>query len=161
MKKIMKSTLGIFLIAVLMLNLCACSSKDSQPEELLSKLENAYNTQDIDILLDCFDPTIQNTCKSIAAVGGDMFGTVDFQTVINSLSEFVDIFNIDTENGIPQINFTINQKEYISDIAVKLNVTQKCIYKTIDVPDFIPKEYTTDLYFININDHWYISAKLF
>lgn len=145
----------LFLISV---NLCACFSKEPTPEDVIEKLETAFNTSNVDMMLECYEPSIQNMYKGMMEIGGQLMGGVDMATVVSGLGGFADVFGKDLGMEMPTIRLVINSKKQISENRVSLNVTQYYDYKDMSVPEDVEKEITSDIPMEKIDGKWYIAA---
>lgn len=153
-RKIAVSVL-LFLISI---NLCACFSKEPTPEDIIKKLETAFNTSNVDMMLECYEPSIQNMYKGMMEIGGQLMGGVDMATVVSGLGGFADVFGKDLGMEMPKIRLVVNSKKQISENRVSLNVTQYYDYMDMSVPEDVEKEITSDIPMEKIDGKWYIAA---
>ena len=111
----------VLLIAISLLLVSGCDI-GKKPEDVINKLQASFDNSDIDMMLECYEPSVQKMYKGIMAIGGAFLGDVDLADVFSGLGGFVNIFGSEYTE-IPKINITINNKEIISDEKVKFNVT--------------------------------------
>ena len=157
----MKKWIIIILSVVIVLVSGVCLynlNKNPQPEDVIQKFEIAYNTSNIDMMIECCEPSVQKIYKGMMEVGSELFG-VDLGTIISGMGGFNDIFGAEYGYGTANITITVNSKEVISDVKVKFNVTMQYIYRNANIPDNAPDKADTVIYVVKIDDEWYISAK--
>lgn len=158
MKK--KKFLSEFLALILCMVVFVGCSREPQPEDVVNKLETAFNTLDVDMMLECYEPSVQKMYSAMMEVGGQFMGGIDLATIISGLGGFTDVFGDELGVEIPTVTFTVNSKQMISDSKAVLNVTLKYDYGG-SVSDVDGEEVTEDMYFVKIDGQWYISAKKF
>lgn len=160
MVKFKSKFISTLLAVCLFFGFCACG-EESQPEDVIEKLETAFNTSNIDMMLECYEPSIQNMYKGLMEIGGQLMGDIDLQTIISGLGGFADVFGSELGMEMPKIDLVINEKEIIADDKVRMNITQYYDYNDMSVPENAPEELTSDMYLVRIDGQWYISAKVF
>lgn len=156
----LQKIVSVILSLMMIFSCCGCQ-KEPEPEDIMKKLETAFNTANIEMMLECYEPSVQNMYKGMMEIGGALLGGVDLATIVSGLGGFADIFGSEFGAEMPKIEIVVNSKKVLSDSKVILNVTQKYDYKGIDVPKDTPTELTEDVYFVKIDGEWYISAKPF
>lgn len=155
----LRKTVSFILLFLISINLCACSPNEPTPEEVVEKLETAFNTSNIDMMLECYEPSVQNMYKGLMELGGQALGGIDLETVINGLGGFADVFGSEIGYEMPTVHFIINDRKVISETKVKMNITQIYKYNSANHPKNAPDKITSDMYFVKIDGKWYISAK--
>lgn len=129
------------------------------PEDVIEKLETAFNTSNIDMMLECYEPSIQQMYKGIMEIGGQMLGGVDLATVVSGLGGFANIFGETYGHEMPTVKLTVTDKEVVSENKVKLNVTQEYFWNNPNLSNNLPDKVNEIVYMVNIDGNWYISAK--
>ena len=137
-------------IAVSLLLVSGCDT-GKKPEDVISKLQTSFDNSDIDMMIECYEPSVQKMYKGIMAIGGAFLGDVDLADVFSGLGGFANIFGSEYTE-MPKINIT-NNKEIVSDEKVKFNVTVEYSYNGDSNKEDM------DMYVIKIDGEWYISAK--
>lgn len=66
----LRKTVSLILLFLISINLCDCSPNEPTPEEVVEKLETAFNTSNIDMMLECYEPSVQNMYKGLMELGG-------------------------------------------------------------------------------------------
>lgn len=149
-RKIRIIVISMCLIPLILL--CGCK-EESKPEDTIHKMEKAFNNSDIETLLECYEPSVQNMYNGIMEIGGKLMD-VDLKTVISGLGGFANLYGEDIGAEMPEIDITINNQDYVNDDKVKMNITMSYDYSEHEIPN-----QTMDIYVVNIDDIWYISAE--
>lgn len=149
----------VLFIAIL---LCSCTKKP-KPEDTIYKLEKAFNNYDIDMMLECYEPSVQAIYEGIAEIGGNLLGGIDLKTMMSTAGGIANIFGDELiEGGLPEIDININSQEEVTDEKVQMDLTINYIYSN-EMLDSLPEDMSTeqniDIYLVLIDDTWYISAE--
>lgn len=160
----MKRTLyGIIALLFVPIILCSCMERP-KPEDTVYKLEKAFNNYDMEMMLECYEPSVQSMYAGIMEIGGALLGGVDLKTIIQGLGGFTNIYgNSLIEGGLPQIAITINSMEEITEDKVLVDLTIKYIYSE-EMLKNIPSDTQTEeqmyAYLVYIDDTWYFSSEV-
>ena len=144
---------GCLLILVLtfsvLLNGCIQVAK---PEDTIYKMEEAMNNYDMDMLLECFEPSVQDIYAGVVEIGSSFLG-MDIGTLMDAAGGIADLFGDDLiEGGMPSVDIVINSEEQISDEEVLMNLTITMEYAGES------EVQTMDTVLVLIDGEWYISA---
>lgn len=149
-RKIRIIVISLCLVPLVLLYGC---KEESKPEDTIHKMEIAFNNSDIETLLECYEPSVQNMYNGIMEIGGKLMG-IDLKTVISGLGSFANLYGEELGTEMPEIDITINTLDYVSDNKVKMNITMSYDYSEHEIPD-----QKMDIYVVKIDDTWYISAE--
>lgn len=153
----------ISIVLFVVISLCSCTKKP-KPEDTIYKLEKAFNNYDVDMLLECYEPSVQAIYEGIVEIGGSLMGGIDLKTMMSTAGGIANIFGDELiEGGLPEIDININSQKEVTDEKVQMNLTINYIYsdeilKTL--PENTSTEQNMDIYLVFIEDTWYISAEM-
>lgn len=152
--------MGYRKIRIIIISLCLVPfvllfgcKKESKPEDTIYKMETAFNNSDVEMLLECYEPSVQNMYNGIMEIGGKLMD-IDLKSVISGLGGFANLYGEELGAEMPKIDITINNQDYVNDNKVKMNITMSYDYSEHEIPN-----QTMDIYVVNIDGTWYISAE--
>lgn len=152
-----------FLALVVTLCLCSCM-EEAKPEETVEKLETAFNNYDIEMMLECYEPSVQSMYAGMMEVGGALLGGIDLKTIVQGLGGFTNLYGDSLiEGGVPQIDIIINSMEEVSEEKVLADLTIKYVYSEEmlkNLPSNTQTEERMYAYLVYIDGTWYLSAEV-
>lgn len=82
MKRILLFLLTIGIIASV---LCACKSDEAMIEDRMNTFVSAFNSGDMEAVLECFDAKTRNAYKAIFSIGDGLIGMTGFEVGLSDL----------------------------------------------------------------------------
>ncbi len=142
----------------LIFNSCAFQAK---PEDTIEKLEKAFNNYDVEAVLGCYEPSIQQIYSGIMEIGGALLGGVDLMTLVSMGGGIADLYGDELfEGGLPKLNIDINSQETLSEDRVRMNVTMQYEFSEEmleQLPENAYAPMTMDVELVFIDGKWYIT----
>ncbi len=161
----MKKTLTALTLVCLMVSalFCSCSSRP-KPEETVRKLETSFNNYDMETMLECYEPSIQDMYAGMMELGGALLGGIDVRTILQGMGGLTNLFGDSMiEGGMPQISITINSIEEVEKDKVLADLTFNYILSDeikANMPSGTSTEQQMYAYLIYIEDAWYFAAEV-
>ncbi len=144
-------------VATLLLSSCAFQSK---PEDTIEKLETAFNNYDVEAVLECYEPSVQQVYSGIMEIGGALLGGVDLMTLVNMGGGLANLYGEELfEGGLPKLSIDINSQEELSEDRVRMNVTMQYEFSEEmleQLPESAYAPMIMDVELALIDGEWYI-----
>lgn len=153
---------SLFIVLSIPFSLCSCT-RETKPEDTIYKLEKAFNTYNIEMMIECYEPSIQDIYEGLMEVGGELLG-MDMKTIIQGASGFANVYGDSfMEEDIPEIDIIINSMEEVdgnkdkilADLTIKYDYSKETLERFTD----IETEEKMYVYLICIDKKWYISGE--
>lgn len=153
----------LFSFIVVSFHLYSCT-EEAKPEDTINKLETAFNEYNIEMMLECYEPSFQAVYEGGAELFGAALGGIDVKTLMQGLGGFVNIFGDSLiEGGLPEIDIIINSIEEVTEDKVLAKLTLKYIYSEEmkkQLPSYVQTEEQMNAYLVLIDGTWYISSEI-
>lgn len=149
---------GSLLVLAAMLMCCLTGCSKPKPESTIYKLEHAFNNYDVDLMMECYDPSIQAVYDGAMEIGGSLLD-VDLGSIITGAGAFANIYDDFSGGSLPKMQIEINSRKDISDERCVLNVTIDYVISEEMKAQAgeLPPPQTMDVTMVLIEDMWYIS----
>ena len=149
-RSIFKRCLAFIALSVLCLSICACSNQNNEIKTLTNRFEKSCNKIDLNAMLDCIDPDISNSIKTVTGIIG-LFSKNDTDEILDKFA------------GLLFRELPKNSKEFFSSIKIKLGDIEKDENKAFASAKIEynisgeAKETNASFEYICVGDKWYIS----
>lgn len=120
------------------------------PKKTIAKMEEAYNSLDVDAFIECYDPTVQAIYSGANSLMGEFFGMdiSDIAALAPFLSEYDEDFDA---SDFPKISIKVTDVDKTSD-------TTATVY--CDIKYSTGEEITNEeIDMVKIDGEWYISGE--
>lgn len=153
---------NLLVVSVFLMVLILSGCQTAKPEDTIYKLEEAMNNYDMEMMLECYEPSVQKIYAGAMEIGSSIAG-MDLDTILNAAGGLADLFGDElVEGGMPQVDIIINSQEQISEDKLLMNLTVTYDYgglmEQIET-ETTQTEETFDAYLVLINGIWYLSAE--
>ncbi|MCH5190733.1 MAG: nuclear transport factor 2 family protein [Oscillospiraceae bacterium] len=114
MKKIVTIIVALAVVTVtVVVGISIVNKVIDSPKNTIEKFEEAYNSLDVEGMVECFEPSVQALYSGANSLLGNYLG-VDFNTIA-ALAPFIARFDEDFADQQPQIKIDIKDIEKTSD----------------------------------------------
>lgn len=154
----MKHRVFCVIMSILMILTCtACGSSKPKPEATLRKYVAAYNHNDKDAMIECYEPSVQELYAKAAAAGDAIKAVPGLGALIGKVGELA---AEEAEANRPKLSIKIKGSERIDEEHVRLTAEYTYTYhKKEGKKSKVEKDTETkDVDMVNIDGTWYIAA---
>lgn len=144
----MKRISVLLLVALLIHALCACQSDEVMIENRVYDIIEAFNSGDMEAVLDCYDAKTRNANKALVNIGGGLLGMAGLDV------GFADLFGLTVglmSDGellqVQDVQISVNSNSTRADVKAMLHYAD--INGSYDMP--------LELSLIKENGDWYIT----
>ena len=146
----MKKSVALFLAVILSVCMFGCSAETNEIKTLTKNFEVACNELDFNAMLDCVEPEVSDSVKSVTSFIG-MFSDKDTDEILDKVANVI-------FKGLPENTqeFCSSMKFAVDDIVTEENSASATAKITYEISGE-PCEKSGIFEYARISEKWYIS----